>query len=168
MDAARSLVAATRAAIEAAESSVAPTAAAAAVDLSNEANDFVSLATATAENFRRRRRRRDINDLFERPSKNELRSQLFAIGRQLLVVRPRELHKLMRKGIPHEQLNIFWTQLTIARLEKSIELQWPTPELKYEEPLTNAQERTLYYLQVDTLYTIYCYKYRHVVMLIIV
>ena len=60
MDAARSLVAVARAAIEAAESSVAPTAAAAAVGLSNEANDFVSLATTTAENFRRRRRHRDI------------------------------------------------------------------------------------------------------------
>ena len=60
MDAARSLLAAARAAIEAAESSVAPTASFAAVDLSNEANDFVSLATTTAQNFRRRRRHRDI------------------------------------------------------------------------------------------------------------
>ena len=62
----------------------------------------------------------------------------------------------MRKGIPHEQLNIFWTQLTIAHLEKAIELQLPTPEkvaskLKYDEPLTDAPERTLYYLQIDTL-----------------
>ena len=78
----------------------------------------------------------------------------------------------MRKGIPHEQLNIFWTQLTIVHLEKAIELQWPTPEkvaskLKYDEPLTNAQERTLYYLQVYILYTIYCYKCRYIVMLII-
>ena len=66
MDAARNLVAAARAAIEAAESSVAPSAAAVAVDLSNEANDFVSLATATAENFRHRRRRQDIT-LLNRP-----------------------------------------------------------------------------------------------------
>ena len=60
MDAARSLLAAAMAAIEAAESSVAPTASSAAVDLSNEANDFVSLATTIAQNFRRCRRHRDI------------------------------------------------------------------------------------------------------------
>ena len=48
MDTARSLVAAARAAIEAAESSVASTAAT-EVDLFKEANDFLSLATVTAE-----------------------------------------------------------------------------------------------------------------------
>jgi len=95
-----------------------------------------------------------VNELLELPRGPELRSQLIAIGQQQLVVRPRELYKMMKKGFPQDHMNVFWSQLSIAHLEKAIELQWPTPEkvaasLRFNEPLSSLQEQTLYYLQVQ-------------------
>lgn len=92
------------------------------------------------------------NSFFDNPKKEEIDEQIDIIAENALLATPREAIKHIKNGIP-VVMDIFWSSLTLEKLNNIVVSQTPTPNkiiqcLKCEqEDLNLNQSAALYYLK---------------------
>ena len=88
------------------------------------------------------------------PNPRKIRSQILTIAENQMIDKTAKFVSYMRKGIPANQMELFWSQLTIDSITSLFLKQKPTPEgvvacMKVEDEyvLKPEEERVFYFLK---------------------